>query len=528
MNNSVDVEQHKGDSLNTSIADLAKDARKDETESRPKIHLPLSVLVISLLLVGLAAVCIPLATILSSSSASTINDLSTVIMQESTERLVTRVQDVLAVPFSLISLTISNLPLRRAITTNYNNLQNELLKTETDTFSFLSDLSFTSPYINGIACATYPNLFTPGAPLVMQAPNTTFLASYRNASGSSASGALYMDFSTEKMLWGRWFDPTSYAFTPAVKVPNYPVWDYAMPSFMFFTAMVTNPSPKPFISFSFNEGTLIFGVNLMYIPPGSTKPTYSCSIGVENQASLGSLFESIKITANSRILMIDVNTGMMLASSTPNSLFHVTNFTDPTLPAESWTIATTNDTYANMIGKALIGSYGNYSGVPNTGLTVTLQNVQIGDGQPWFINMQYLDQPSNWLLIVAIPRADFFANTDAANRKALIISIAVSALGLIISAVIAFFALRPLYGLAKAMELLTSMDFKALEGNILTRRSFISEVRVLQVTFSTMCKAFASGIRRNQMLTRAKFTTAGQGSQMGSTVVAGEQSATGF
>ncbi|KAJ3145208.1 hypothetical protein HK101_002521 [Irineochytrium annulatum] len=498
----VSVAEEYKDSMSTSVADLAKDARKEEEGRGCRLHVPIAGLFVIIVLLALAAVAVPLGLILGSNSVNTINQLSGTIMDQAVQRLVVRIQDVIDLPYNLLQVTMQSLPLRHALTTNYNNLQNE-----TDSYALLASLEFTSKWINGIACATFPNMFTPpGAPMILQAPNTTFFASYKTADGTKPL-ALYMDFSTDKMLFQRPYDSNTATYGPGVPVPNYPVWDYLMPSFDFFLEMITNPTnTKVFTSLAFNAGVMIFGVNQIYTAPGAATPNYACSVGMENEGALGSLFESIKITPNSHLLMIDSLTGTMLASSTPYSLFEITNTSDPVLPVRTWTPLTSNDTYANMIGKTLISSYGNFSEIPNMNGTLMLQNVDIGDGQPWFINTRYLAAPSNWLLIVAIPRADFFSSTDAANRKALILSSSVAVAGVLVSAILAFLALRPLATLARAMEMLTNMDFKALEGDILTRRSFISEVRNVQGTFATMCKAFASGIRRNQQLTRGKFT----------------------
>ncbi|KAI8854008.1 hypothetical protein BC829DRAFT_240308 [Chytridium lagenaria] len=159
-----------------------------------------------------------------------------------------------------------------------------------------------------------------------------------------------------------------------------------------------------------------------------------------------------------------------------------------------------------MIGKTLTNIYGSYTKVENTGQTIS-RLIDIGDGQNWFLNTRYLAQPSNWMVIVATPRSDFFAETDAATKKAVILASSVAAAGVIIAAIAAVLLMRPLYKLSRAMELLTNLDFSALEGNILRDRSFVSEVRNLQITFSTMCKAFASGIRRNRALAGGTFTS---------------------
>ncbi|KAJ3144388.1 hypothetical protein HK101_002713 [Irineochytrium annulatum] len=114
--------------------------------------------------------------------------------------------------------------------------------------------------------------------------------------------------------------------------------------------------------------------------------------------------------------------------------------------------------------------------------------------------IKYLKSPKEWVLVIAVPRSDFFGNIDKMNKNVLIIAICVSVGGIALTALVSFLSLRPLSVLVQAMGLLTKLDFTALEGNILEARSSIAEVRQLQVTFSTMCKAFASGLRKNKEL----------------------------
>ncbi|KAJ3106935.1 hypothetical protein HDU96_008056 [Phlyctochytrium bullatum] len=416
------------------------------------------------------------------------------------DKMINRVQDVVNVPYSLVNLAVSNQPLQRAMSTNRANLRNE-----SDTYQFLFSLLETNEFVNGVSCATQPGLF--GEVGVPQRPNTTFITSYRLVD-TGRPIALYMDWSSAGYLMQMNFSTETKTFTAPFSAygPEF-VWAEALPMFAFFTDLVSNiKSVVPRTSISFNQGVMITGFNMVYFPPGADKATLACSIGIENEKALGRLFADINVTPNSRVLMVDINTGKLLANSAPNAVFKVLNAANPLMPVEHFDLTTTNDTVAKNIGSTLTRLYGNYTKVPRAG---TNNEVDIGDGQKWFLNARYLNQPSNWLIIVAIPRADFFSETDSATRKALILAGSVAAGGILIAVIAAVLLVRPLYKLSKAMEMLTNLDFSALEGNILKERSFVTEVRNLQITFSTMCKAFASGIRRNRALA-AGYSTKGQ------------------
>ncbi|KAJ3320430.1 hypothetical protein HDU76_000299 [Blyttiomyces sp. JEL0837] len=120
--------------------------------------------------------------------------------------------------------------------------------------------------------------------------------------------------------------------------------------------------------------------------------------------------------------------------------------------------------------------------IPNMNGTVSIETT-IG-GTKWIVNYRYLNNPNTWLLVVAIPRSDFFSKTDSAQQKAAILACVLAVVGVVVTVISAWVAMRPLHTLTIAMEKLTKMDFSALEGDILNERSFMLEVRRLQVTFA--------------------------------------------
>ncbi|KAJ3100807.1 hypothetical protein HDU97_001925 [Phlyctochytrium planicorne] len=487
------------DGLNTSIADLAAESKAAKRESFFKI--PTVVLVSTLLIVTLGAVAGPLGWILQTNTVNTINTLGQTIMTQAMDKVVTKVQDVLDIPFALVEMTLRNQALERAMIYNSKSLRNE-----TDTFLFLSSVYNASEWMNGVSCASYPNIFD-NQPINRQLPNTTFIASYKL--DGNPNNALYMDFSSAPYLAQLNYSLTTETFgQPFLPYGTAVNWAALMPTFEFFNYMIDKPKElDPWVSISFNQGVMIAGVNkFTYTSQFASHPSYSCSVGFENEKALGRLFSEIKVTDNAHVLMIDTTTGKLIANSVRNSVFKVKDFNDPYLPVEHFDLSTSNDTFANMIGKTLTNLYGGYAKVPRSASVVTNQ-VDIGDGQQWFLNTQYLARPSQWLVVLAVPRQDFFAETDRATKKAVTFSSIIAVVGVLIAVVSAFFLMRPLYKLAKAMELLTNLDFSALEGGILKERSFVAEVQHVQITFSKLCAAFAAGIRRNKALVGGTYTS---------------------
>ncbi|KAJ3322993.1 hypothetical protein HDU76_013743 [Blyttiomyces sp. JEL0837] len=182
------------------------------------------------------------------------------------------------------------------------------------------------------------------------------------------------------------------------------------------------------------------------------------------------------------VFLMDSVNGILLSDSVKYSTYVITNYSDPSLPVLPYTPSTTNDSYARDLGLFLRDRFGGYDKIPNEQRTVTIE-AKIGSTQ-WIINYRFLDNPTSWIVVVGIPRSDFFSKSDNAQKKAAILAAVLAVIGVVATTVTAWLAMRPLHTLTLAMEKLTKMDFSALEGDILSDRSFMLELRRLQVTFS--------------------------------------------
>ncbi|KAJ3322430.1 hypothetical protein HDU76_013890 [Blyttiomyces sp. JEL0837] len=87
-------------------------------------------------------------------------------------------------------------------------------------------------------------------------------------------------------------------------------------------------------------------------------------------------------------------------------------------------------------------------------------------GTRWLLNYRYLDNPNSWIVVVGIPRSDFFSKTDEAQKKATIFACVLAVFGVVVTVISAWLAMRPLHTLTLTMEKLTKLDFSALEGDI--------------------------------------------------------------
>ncbi|KAJ3149092.1 hypothetical protein HDU86_007035 [Geranomyces michiganensis] len=116
----------------------------------------------------------------------------------------------------------------------------------------------------------------------------------------------------------------------------------------------------------------------------------------------------------------------------------------------------------------------------------------------------YTDQ--DLLLITAIPRADVYGSIDHSRTQALSISLGIASGMAVVSVILFILIVIPLFKLARAMGILTKLDFGQLEkSHILDDRSFIWEVRKVQEVFGLMVKAFAGGLKRNKAMVTAQI-----------------------
>ncbi|KAJ3327863.1 hypothetical protein HDU76_010984 [Blyttiomyces sp. JEL0837] len=485
------------DSMTTSVAELAAEAKKDEAK-RATPHIPIAAVVLILVVICLGAVTGPLGAIISINSSNNIQDLSNIITSQAVDGIYNQVQDVMDQPRKLLQIVNTNQVIQNTLLNNVVNLRNE-----TQTYLFLKQLVNTSIYVNGITCLTYPISTDPY-------PNITQMSIYQT---SDSTYCFFMDRSTGPYLWvGAYYAPLN-RFVGFQQ--NYPFnYAYTMLYQPTYLNMLTSPpKTEPYFSWSTNHGDLIssIGQNVFVPSISTTHPVYACGVGFLHRISLDPLFSNIKVTSGTHVFLMDTSTnGTLMANSVPNSIFYIRNTSDPQLPVSHYTPDTTNDTTVAAIGGFLKGMYGSYGTIPNTGKTETFSTPLFG--QTWIINYKYLNNPDTWLRVVAIPRADFFAKTDEASKKAIIIAVCIGVAGLLFAGLASWIAMRPLQTLTAAMEKLTKMDFSALEGDILNDRSFMTEVRKLQTTFALMCKAFASGIKKNKSLIGGKPGGTGGGS----------------
>ncbi|KAJ3164745.1 hypothetical protein HDU88_005181 [Geranomyces variabilis] len=145
-------------------------------------------------------------------------------------------------------------------------------------------------------------------------------------------------------------------------------------------------------------------------------------------------------------------------------------------------------------------------------------------GTTWIVNVDIVLLGSNdyALLMLAVPRSELrptdpprafhkvYGEIDRARTKAQRLSIGISCAMAFIVAGVFVLVVLPLMALVRQMTQLTKFDFGSLESSgALDKRSWVWELRQVQIVFSMMVKAFAGAIKKNKDMVASRQTPSG-------------------
>ncbi|KAJ3097382.1 hypothetical protein HDU96_000411 [Phlyctochytrium bullatum] len=529
-----------------NIDQLAKErkAEKGEKESKFAIAIPIwrsrdpentnaetpqQVLIILIISGAIVAIVAPMATTFLGTSRSSIGDISTISIQGAVSQAAQGVSNAISTTVQVLDQMYSQ-PFFPAEFTNsaFNVAASSTLFPAIlrglRTFDYISALvccntgpTATGPFGNFTNNTNLQALWTPFLP-GMNGVKTAgiiyggnvFLAVLR------ARGLLIMFFLSCPFSPPTHADPSTGGmnmllvynsnFSVITRTPIGPRRVQPLSDLVFYDLMSANPSRDPYFGVTriVNGNTSFFQMSYyrLFWPANGARPTMGCSIGYIIDDALTPLLNSIRVTPNTIVMLIEKSTGLLLATNRQDSI---------ALNGTRVTPDRSNNTEVRVVGRGLMELYNNnISQVTNVSLLANpVVQRRLDDGQEWFLSSNIINvRGTEFMVSVGFPRSDMFSQIDAAERRGLIIAICVAVAGTLVTGAATFLALRPLYFMAISMKQLTKFDFSSLENGALDRRSFMYEIRQVETVFDQMVVAFAGAIKKNKALIQGQMSSA--------------------
>ncbi|KAJ3154020.1 hypothetical protein HDU89_008889 [Geranomyces variabilis] len=489
------------DAAETTISELAAGAVDRTSKTKPKI--PLLLLAPSLVVAALAAVLLPVCLVLLNTSQQSTTDLS----QSYLSSIMANTQ--LKIFHSIDGARFASAAVGRLPATAVAMQDQTDLLSEKPTWQLMGRL-YQDWSLDGVQC--YTASFKPNAgpeisfdtvSFTYLTVSISFVKPYSNAAlgvsdfhdlGNARQFGLNQD--TLEIVNGT----NKTGIDTNGMIPNI----YAIRWDMTFSNAIREllqpvPRIKPFLGFTKNQqGLEGMAINQVFAAPTNPSFLYACGAVIVIGYNLNKLLVEIAKSSTSAVISLlrnDANMTMLTTSSKELTYTQVLGGQKSEDDLSQALRAEVRSRYADI---AAIQAQG-----PGQNFEATVM------GSSWIIqvgNVTLTDYSQDVLgLVVAIPHSAVFSKIDSAKSRSIGIAAGLSVGIALIMAVIFALVVTPLRHLAKAMGMLTQMDFAALDnGRILEEQSYISEIRGVQNSFSTMVKAFAGGIKKNRELAHTR------------------------
>ncbi|KAJ3299567.1 hypothetical protein HDU76_006274 [Blyttiomyces sp. JEL0837] len=473
-----------------NIQELAKTVTKGN-DKKHGIKVPVIVVLIALLLVAVGAITIPLGAIIANNAYTVVDDMTHQVIDGVMFQCVNSVKDFLQSFAGLIHAAGENAALDDIFKYHYQ------------------DYSIYMPNITSVMVkTTWQNDYITGlVPLGSHVPNMTSVGILKEPCdkiglpyGGLCALRIWHDYTTAKSVNVALIDPNTIQDLLMIGPAQADNSDNLMTFYQRFLDLNMQPNfMTDWITGGFSGWMHIY----QYIYVSNTtrvkETARMCRGYLFMESSLESFFMTVKPTNDSIVFMID-DANKMIASTvngtvSPNSTYRYYPYESP-------------DSIIKGASQSLLGQYGSLSKLPNT----TSQVLSIA-GDSWIVNTATMYTPHSYQpyqIFLCVRRSDYYGASEAAFKKALIIAVVLTVVGLLVVIVLGYFAVRPLQALVVSMQTLTHFDFSVIENGDLNNRSLVKEIFLVESTFLTMVKAFAAAIRNNKALASTGRTSSVQ------------------
>ncbi|KAJ3144978.1 hypothetical protein HDU86_001318 [Geranomyces michiganensis] len=303
-------------------------------------------------------------------------------------------------------------------------------------------------------------------------------------------------------------DPTFYNVTPYV--------DYTPIVKMMLGTMKTIAYPFFVINQSTASGLRVAFIGKTHIAPGGTRPSFGCSAGLSVDNTWIAMLRSLKPVEDSIVAMLELE--QTLVPSTNFTILASSRWSEGPVTMDQYNSPKynrpTEDATTGVLRLAVKERFPTMQLASDAGQArVSFEHDMDGKRYITMLGIAKLAQNYRLLVVVSLPRgelsstcyyiiiAQIYGRIDAASSRSRATSIGI-AVG-VTTAIAAIFVLAvlPLFNLAKQMEELTKLNFGTLEtSGALDKRSWVWELRKVQIVFGTMVKAFAGAIKKNKSM----------------------------
>ncbi|KAJ3134271.1 hypothetical protein HDU90_005137 [Geranomyces variabilis] len=211
---------------------------------------------------------------------------------------------------------------------------------------------------------------------------------------------------------------------------------------------------------------------------------YGCTASLNVDAQWNQLLKNARPTNDTVIIVLENKSTLGVVASTLQG--------GVVVAAGYGYNSTADPIFTYTIQKDVIARYTNWTNIPKTKLVV--YESQLDTGSDWIVmisGIKLTQYDTDVLILVsATPRSVIFGNIDAAQKRSMGIAIGLSLGVSVLIAALFGLVTAPLWKLAIAVGELAQHNFGALQdGKLLGKESFILELSRVQVAFATMVKA---------------------------------------
>ncbi|KAJ1568034.1 hypothetical protein HK405_003846 [Cladochytrium tenue] len=239
---------------------------------------------------------------------------------------------------------------------------------------------------------------------------------------------------------------------------------------------------------------------LPFYANASTTPTVQLASALSGR-SMDKYLQTIPVTRNGVIALIDGRSGMMLGASTPNI-------------SESWPTQYPAIGNANGLVSAAATEFARRFSTLDPDVNGTVAIAAINNRAPADLQFKYgLDTiycSTAWiandttdlalLLMLMVPSSDFLGDVNVAVRNTIIFVALFCSFSLALGVLLSWALVRPLRRLIVSIQQATKFDFSSLQERSTEAHSLLTEIGTLETAFFAMLRKFAEAITRNKSL----------------------------